>query len=261
MATFEMNKGNIESSIENNDILLIDFWAEWCGPCKSFGPVFEKASEKYPDIAFAKCNTEKEPEVAGLFGVQSIPTLAIFREKALIFIQPGALPPAGLEEIINKVKDLDMDDVRAQMAKAEAEAKQEHDKQEEGAAPESDTEKKKPDEPVADEKQTLVTDTSEAGEGLTDMADDFVLRRQGVTREFLALVQRGTLNGPPKDVVIMYDKLRRAMREGGSEGRDKAAQLFAAWDFKPDQAFADLSAELRSEAKAVLRAIEELLKQ
>ncbi len=106
-----------------------------------------------------------------------------------------------------------------------------------------------------------MTETSEAGEGLTDMADDFVLRRQGVTREFLALVQRGSLQGPAKDVVIMYDKLRRAMREGGSDGRDKAAQLFAAWDFKPDQAFADLSAELRSEAKAVLRAIEELLKQ
>lgn len=118
MASFNLTKANLDSSIENNSILLIDFWASWCGPCRMFGPIFEKVSDKHPDIAFAKCNTEEAPDVAGSFGVSSIPTLAIFRDGILLYSQPGALPEAGLEDIIKQVKALDMDKVRA-----EAEAK------------------------------------------------------------------------------------------------------------------------------------------
>ena len=96
MATLEITKENLQQTIEQNDIVLIDFWAEWCGPCKMFGPIFEKASEKYPDIVFGKCDTEAEGEVAAVFGIQSIPTLAVFREGMLIFQQAGALPAAAL---------------------------------------------------------------------------------------------------------------------------------------------------------------------
>jgi len=116
MATVELTSENLDSSIENNDILLIDFWAEWCGPCKMFGPIFEKASEQYPDIVFAKCNTELQQQVAGSFGIRSIPTMAVFCEKILVFMQPGALPEQGLIEIIDKVKGLDMDQVRKDIA-------------------------------------------------------------------------------------------------------------------------------------------------
>jgi len=119
MATIELTSKNLESSIENNDILLIDFWAEWCGPCKMFGPTFEKASEQYPDIAFAKCNTELQQQAAASFGVQSIPTLAVFREKILLYLQPGALPESALIEIIGKIKGLDMDQVRKDIAEQE----------------------------------------------------------------------------------------------------------------------------------------------
>ena len=120
MATQELTSKNLDSTIENNDIVLIDFWAEWCNPCKMFGPIFEKASEKYPDMAFMKCNTEIQREVAGSFGIRSIPTLAIFREKVLIFMQPGALPGETLEEIIEKVKDLDMTEVHKEVEKERA---------------------------------------------------------------------------------------------------------------------------------------------
>ncbi len=119
MATIELTTDNLESSIENSDILLIDFWAEWCGPCKMFGPIFEKASEQYPDIVFAKCNTEIQQQVAASFGIRSIPTLAVFREKILVFLQPGALPEQALLEIIQKVKELDMDQVRKDIAEQE----------------------------------------------------------------------------------------------------------------------------------------------
>ena len=119
MATIELTSKNLDASIENNDILIIDFWAEWCGPCKMFGPVFEKASEQYPDIVFAKCNTELQQQVAGSFGIRSIPTMAAFREKILLYMQPGALPEQSLIEIIEKVKALDMDQVRKDITEQE----------------------------------------------------------------------------------------------------------------------------------------------
>ncbi|RLC30839.1 MAG: thioredoxin [Deltaproteobacteria bacterium] len=119
MATIELTAENLNSSIENSNILIIDFWAEWCGPCKMFGPVFEKISEQYPDIVFAKCNTELQPQVAGSFGIRSIPTMAVFCEKILVFMQPGALPEQSLIEIIEQVQALDMDKVRKDIAEKE----------------------------------------------------------------------------------------------------------------------------------------------
>lgn len=116
MATIELTLDNFREVIDNNAIVLVDFWASWCGPCQSFAPVFEAASEKYPDIAFAKVNTEEQNELAAQFQVRSIPMLAIFREQILIFAQPGALPPSALDELIEQAKALDMDKVRADIA-------------------------------------------------------------------------------------------------------------------------------------------------
>jgi len=115
MATTELTSSNLESLINDSNMLFIDFWAEWCGPCRMFGPTFEAASEKNGDIVFAKCDTEAQQEVAGQFGIRSIPTLAVFKEGVMIFQQPGALPPAALDELIEKVKDLDMEEVRKEM--------------------------------------------------------------------------------------------------------------------------------------------------
>ena len=128
MPTIELTKDNLDSTIEGNDIVFIDFWAEWCGPCKMFKPVFEAASDKYTDIVFASCNTEQQQEVAGAFGIRSIPTLAVFREKVLVFMQPGALPAAAIDEIVEKVKELDMDEVRADIEKQKAEQEEEEKK-------------------------------------------------------------------------------------------------------------------------------------
>jgi thioredoxin 1 len=125
MATIDLTKENLEKTIEGSSILLIDFWAEWCGPCKMFGPIFEKASEDYPDIVFASCDTEAQQEVAGAFGIRSIPTLAVFRDGIMIFQQAGALPAPALAELISKVRDLDMDEVRAELEKAREEEKAE----------------------------------------------------------------------------------------------------------------------------------------
>ncbi|MCW8916893.1 MAG: thioredoxin [Magnetovibrio sp.] len=127
MATIALTADNLESTIDGNDIVLIDFWAEWCGPCKSFGPVFEAASEKHEGVTFAKCDTEAEQVVAAQFGIQSIPTIAAFREQILIFSQPGALPEEALEQLITQIKGLDMDDVRKQIADAQAQAELEGD--------------------------------------------------------------------------------------------------------------------------------------
>ena len=116
MAAIELNTENFQETIENNTIVLIDFWASWCGPCQSFGPVFEAASEKNPDMVFAKVNTEDQTELAANFQVRSIPMLAIFKEQVMVFSQPGALPASSLDQLIDQVKGLDMDKVRADIA-------------------------------------------------------------------------------------------------------------------------------------------------
>ncbi|MDM8564374.1 thioredoxin [Candidatus Halobeggiatoa sp. HSG11] len=119
MATIELTQDNFEQTINENDIVLIDFWASWCGPCRSFAPIYEKVSEKYPDMVFSKINTEEERGLATQFQIRSIPTLVIFREKIIIFSQPGSLPETALEEVISKALELDMDMVRAEVAKQE----------------------------------------------------------------------------------------------------------------------------------------------
>lgn len=122
MAYVELTKENFEDVITNNDMVIVDYWAEWCGPCQMFGPIFEKVSEEHPDIVFAKVNTEVEQEVASWFQIRSIPTLMIFREKIIIFSQPGALPEGGFRDVIAKAKELDMDEVKKQVAEQQAQA-------------------------------------------------------------------------------------------------------------------------------------------
>ncbi len=116
MATKEITLDNLDSTIDSNDIVFLDFWAEWCGPCKMFEPVFEKAAETHSDIVFGKIDTEAQQELAAGFGIRSIPTLMAFRENILVFSQPGALNGGQLEQVIDAVKGLDMEDVRAKVA-------------------------------------------------------------------------------------------------------------------------------------------------
>ncbi|GEA88476.1 thioredoxin [Cellulomonas cellasea] len=121
MATTELTHDTIQQTITSNDIVLIDFWAEWCGPCKRFGPVFEESSEKHPDVVHAKVDTEAEQLLASELAITSIPTLMAFRDGILVFNQAGALPGPALESVLQKVKELDMDEVRQLIAAQAAE--------------------------------------------------------------------------------------------------------------------------------------------
>jgi thioredoxin 1 len=122
MAAEEMTAQSFEDTITTNDIVIIDFWAPWCGPCRSFAPIFEKVSDNHTDIVFAKVNTEEEQELAGNFQIRSIPTLMIFREQVILYAEAGMLSEAQLEQVIAKVRELDMDKVRADIAAQEQQA-------------------------------------------------------------------------------------------------------------------------------------------
>ena len=122
MATIDITKDNLQDTIANNEIVIIDFWAPWCGPCKSFAPIYDAASEKHDDVVFAKVNTEDEQELAASFQIRSIPTLMIFREQIAIFSQAGMLPESALEEVLGKTRELDMDQVRKEVEEQQAQA-------------------------------------------------------------------------------------------------------------------------------------------
>ena len=124
MATVELTEETLEQTVVGNDIVIIDFWAPWCGPCKSFGPIYEEVSEKHPDIVFAKVNTEDQQAIAAHFQIRSIPTLMIFREQVVLFSEAGMLPAAGLEQVIEQVKELDMEKVKAEIEAAQTESEQ-----------------------------------------------------------------------------------------------------------------------------------------
>ncbi|WP_067570569.1 thioredoxin [Nocardia acidivorans] len=122
MATQTLTEQNFDDIVTKSDVVLVDFWAAWCGPCRSFAPTFESSSEKHPDVVHGKVDTEAEQGLAAAANIRSIPTIMAFREGVLVFAQPGALPPAALEDLIGQVKELDMDEVRKQLAEQQAKA-------------------------------------------------------------------------------------------------------------------------------------------
>jgi thioredoxin 1 len=121
MATIDISADTFETTITDNDIVLVDFWAEWCGPCKRFGPIYEKSSEQHGDVVYAKLDTDANQQLSGQLGIEGIPTLMAFREGVMVFNQAGALPGPALEQVIDAVKKLDMDEVHAQVQKLQAE--------------------------------------------------------------------------------------------------------------------------------------------
>ena len=123
MATVDLTKDNFEQVVTGNDMVIVDFWAPWCAPCRAFAPTFEQASEQHTDVVFAKVNTEEEQEVAGAFNIRSIPTLMVFREQVILFQQAGALPGQALDQVLNKAKTLDMAKVHQEIASQQEEGK------------------------------------------------------------------------------------------------------------------------------------------
>lgn len=124
MPVLELNQQNFESTVIGNKMVIIDFWAPWCGPCRSFAPVFEAAAEKHPDVVFGKINSDDEQAIAGHFGIRSIPTLLVFREQIIVFMQAGALPASGLESVLEQAQALDMEQVRKDIAERDQQAQQ-----------------------------------------------------------------------------------------------------------------------------------------
>jgi thioredoxin 1 len=120
VATVELTADNFQRTVDDNDIVLIDFWAAWCGPCRTFGPIYEQVSDQHGDIVFGKVDTEDQQELAAQFGIRSIPTLAILRDNVLLFSQPGVVPAEGLEDLISQVRELDMEEVHREIAERQS---------------------------------------------------------------------------------------------------------------------------------------------